>query len=190
MWLICGLGNPGKRYENTRHNIGFIFVDKILETNEFKLIDKNKSLELYKGTIKNNICLVCKPLTYMNLSGVPVRKVMNFYKIERSKLIVIHDDIDLKLGKIKFKIGGGNGGHNGLSNLDEHIGVSYNRLRFGIDRPEIKELVNKYVLEKFNKNEKKEINKILFIASKYFHLVFKKKEIFLNKIYTDLQKIN
>ena len=95
MWLICGLGNPGKKYFLTRHNVGFDVVDS--------LIDKN-NWELYKGTIDNNECLFCKPLTYMNISGQPIREIVNFFKIPKSKIIVIHDDLDLVVGKIKIKM--------------------------------------------------------------------------------------
>ena len=111
MYLICGLGNPGKKYINTRHNLGFLLIDKLLENYKFKLIKSNDKSDLYKGSIGDHTCILLKPMTFMNLSGSSVSEVMNFYKIKKSKLYVLHDDIDLKIGKIKIKIGGGNGGH-------------------------------------------------------------------------------
>lgn len=188
MWLIYGLGNPGKKFQETRHNIGFLLIDAIVKKHNFKLIKKSRSKEIYKGFVNKNECLICKPLTYMNLSGIPISEIINFFKIPKSRIIVIHDDIDLSIGKIKIKLGGGNGGHNGLLNIDENIGVSYNRLRIGIGHPGSKELVNKYVLEKFNTNEKKIINNIIKLSVKYLHLIFNNKQLFLTKMAFRLKK--
>ena len=141
MWLICGLGNPGKKYQNTRHNIGFNLLDSIINQYNCELYKKDKSKEIYKGLIENKNFLFCKPLNYMNLSGPVIREIVNFYKIPKSKILIIHDDLDLIVGKVKIKIGGGNAGHNGLSSIDENIGTNYKRLRIGIDHPGSKELV-------------------------------------------------
>ena len=189
MWLICGLGNPGKKYHNTRHNVGFQFVDEIIQKNNFKLIKKNKSKEIYRGLIKGNKCLICKSLVFMNLSGSSIQEVVNFYKILKSNIIVVHDDLDLPLGKIKIKRGGGNGGHNGLLSIDKAIGVAYNRLRIGIGHPGLKEFVNKYVLEKFKLDEKKIINKIIKLSMKDFHLLLDNKALFLTKITPKLKEL-
>ena len=186
MWLICGLGNPGKKYKNTRHNVGFDFVDAIVKKKDFKLIKKNKSREIYKGLIKRKACLLCKPLVFMNLSGSSIQEIINFYKILKSNIMVVHDDLDLPIGKIKTKLGGGNGGHNGLLSIDQAIGVTYNRLRIGIGHPGLKELVNKYVLEKFEKNEKEIINKVIELSIKDIHLLFNNKSLFLTKIASKL----
>ena len=122
----------------------------------------------------------------MNLSGSSIQEIMVFYKILKSNIIVVHDDLDLRIGKIKIKLGGGNGGHNGLLSIDQSIGVAYNRLRIGIDHPGSKEVVNKYVLEKFKKDEKMIINKIIELSIKDFHLLFNNKSLFLTKIASKL----
>ena len=104
MWLLCGLGNPDKKYELTRHNLGFDIIDELKDLYNFVALKKDKKIELYKGKIGLKDCLLCKPLTYMNLSGPPIGKIVNYYKISKSSLIVIHDDLDLAIGKVKIKI--------------------------------------------------------------------------------------
>ena len=118
----------------------------------------------------------------MNLSGKPVQEIVNFYKIERNKIYVIHDDIDLELGKIKVKLGGGNGGHNGLASIDEYLGENYNRIRIGIDHPGHKDLVSSYVLNKFSKSEEEIINKKIDKMVKNIELIFSDIPLFLTKI--------
>ena len=149
MKLIVGLGNPGSKYEKNRHNIGFLAVDYLIkEFNASKLSSKFKG-ELYKS----DEYLFLKPTTYMNLSGESVRLVKDFYKMENDDIIVIHDDIDLKLGALRFKKGGGSGGHNGLKSIDTNIGNDYWRVRIGVGRPERKEMVVSYVLSDFEDEE-------------------------------------
>ena len=152
MKIICGLGNPGKKYIDTRHNIGFKFIDSIKTKYKFITFKKDKSKEIYKGKIKSKEFYLIKSLKYMNLSGIPLLDFMNYYKISIKNLTVIHDDIDLNIGKIKYKIGGSNAGHNGLLNIDQIVGKSYGRLRIGVSHPASKNLVSKYVLEKFEKD--------------------------------------
>ena len=188
MWFVCGLGNPGKKYQNTRHNIGFNLLDSIIEKYNFKLNKKDKSKQIFKGSIANNRCFFCKSLTYMNISGSVIGKVINFYKIPKSKIIIIHDDLDLVVGKIKIKVGGGDGGHNGLSSIDEIIGKNYKRLRIGIGHPGKKELVSSYVLEKFNKNDKKIIDKIIKSLTQKFALIFKDDRLLLTKLASKTKK--
>jgi PTH1 family peptidyl-tRNA hydrolase len=147
--LIVGLGNPGPDYINTRHNIGFMVIDQLVK--EFNARDVSSSSFLgdcYK--FQNHFLL--KPLTYMNLSGDSVIKVKNFYKKE--KVVVIHDDLDLPFGSLRFKIGGGHGGHNGLKSIDSKIGREYIRIRMGIGKPEHKGEVSSYVLGEFSTKEK------------------------------------
>jgi len=182
MNVICGLGNPGKKYIGTRHNIGFKFIDKLKSRYNFRILKKNKSKEIFKGKIKNNEYYLFKPLTYMNLSGEPLAEFLNYYKIPTSNLTVIHDDLDLSLGKIKAKKGGGNAGHKGLINIDEKIGNSYNRLRIGIGHPISNHQVANYVLKKFSPEEKKIINNIIKLSIDNIGLLFFKKELFLSKI--------
>ena len=123
-----------------------------------------------------------KPLNFMNLSGQPIQEIMNFYKIEKDKLFIIHDDLDLHLGKVKIKFGGGNGGHNGLSSVDEMIGVNYYRLRIGIDHPGIKHQVSNYVLNKFTDVEMDVINNKLNKITKNFEILLSDSGLFLTKL--------
>ena len=147
--LVVGLGNPGIEYKKNRHNIGFLVVDYLIdEFNASKVSSKFKG-ELYK--IGDYFFL--KPLTFMNLSGESVRIVKDFYKIDNDDIIVIHDDIDLGVGALKFKKGGSSGGHNGLKSIDKNIGNDYWRVRIGVGRPERKEQVVSYVLSDFKKSE-------------------------------------
>ena len=180
MWLICGLGNPGKKYYLTKHNVGFILLDSLVKNYNCTLIKKDKSKEIFKGSIEKNNFVLLKPLNYMNYSGIVLRNIANFYKIETDKIIVLHDDLDLNVGKIKFKIGGGNAGHNGLSSIDKEIGKNYNRLRIGINHPGLKDLVSSYVLKKFNKEDKKIIDKVIKILTKEFKIIFREKSLLVN----------
>jgi len=158
MKLIVGLGNIGKEYENTRHNIGFIAIDELLKNQNYSEINKPQ----FKGTLyKSKDYLFLKPSTYMNLSGESVRAVKDFYKIDNDDIIVIHDDLDLKLGALRFKKGGGHGGHNGLKSIDSHIGNDYHRIRIGIGRPEDKSKVVDFVLGKFKNEELEKLKQTL-----------------------------
>ena len=113
MFLICGLGNPGKKYLKTRHNIGFVLIEKLISNYNYITVKKDKKKELYKGYIGRQKCILIKPLAFMNLSGSVILEALNLYKIKNSNLYVVHDDLDLKLAKIKIKTGGGNGGQQG-----------------------------------------------------------------------------
>lgn len=157
MILIVGLGNPGANYINTRHNIGFIAVDLISNRYNFIWAHKPKfNAYIATGECDLGKVILCKPDTFMNLSGRAVQAIASFYKIPLDKIIVIHDDIDLPPAKIKHKIGGGAGGHNGLKSLDNIIGPNYQRVRIGVGRPNNKEYnVSDYVLGKFTQDEEK-----------------------------------
>jgi len=148
--LIVGLGNPGSDYENTRHNIGFMVIDELIR--KFNSTDVSSSSFLGKCYKSKNHFLL-KPQTFMNLSGDSVIKVKNFYKCET--VVVIHDDLDLPFGSLRFKMGGGHGGHNGLKSIDSKIGREYIRIRMGIGKPEHKGEVSSYVLGSFNDEQKK-----------------------------------
>jgi PTH1 family peptidyl-tRNA hydrolase len=148
--LIVGLGNPGSDYEQTRHNIGFMVIDALIARhNAQKLSSSSFSGTLYK--FQNHFLL--KPLTFMNLSGDSVVKVKNFYKME--DVVVIHDDLDLPFGALRFKKGGGHGGHNGLKSIDAKISREYIRIRVGIGKPEHRGEIVSYVLSKFSDKEAK-----------------------------------
>lgn len=146
--LIVGLGNPGTNYERSRHNIGFMVIDELVRRfGASKQSSSNFKGDLFK--FKNHFLL--KPLTFMNLSGESVVKVKNFYKID--EVVVIHDDLDLEFGTLRFKFGGGHGGHNGLKSIDAHISKEYARVRMGIGKPEYKGEVASYVLSDFSAKE-------------------------------------
>lgn len=153
MKLIIGLGNPGKEYEATRHNIGFIIIDEIAK--EFG-VDKfeSKFKGLYtKINIKGESVLLLKPQTYMNLSGESVREIIDFYKIDIDDILVVYDDLDLDVGKIRFKAKSSSGGHNGIKSIQQHLKTeNFKRLKFGISRDSNIPVV-KYVVGKFKKEE-------------------------------------
>jgi len=150
--LIVGLGNPGPNYEHTRHNIGFMVIDALVKRqNAQKLSSSSFQGELFK--FSNHFLL--KPLTFMNLSGISIAAVKKFYKID--EVVVIHDDLDLPFGTLRFKKGGGHGGHNGLKSADEHISKEYIRVRMGIGKPVHKGEVASYVLSNFSKDEQKHL---------------------------------
>ncbi len=182
MFIICGLGNPGKDYNNTRHNVGFRLVNKIIENFNFDKIKENKSRELYAGSLNNIKIFILKPLTFMNLSGKPIMETVNFYKINNNNIFVIHDDLDLELAKVKIKRGGGNGGHNGLASIDEHLGENYYRIRIGINHPGHKDLVSNYVLSNFTKEEDKILELKIKQMIENFELLFSDIPLFLNNI--------
>ena len=185
MFLICGLGNPGKEYTNTRHNIGFNLIDKLSNFYNFLPFKKDNKKEVLKGEISHHSCLLMKPLNFMNLSGQPIQEIVNFYKIEKKNIYIIHDDLDLELGKVKLKFGGGNGGHNGLSNIDEMIGNNYNRIRIGINHPGSKDLVSSYVLNKFTNDEMNTIEKKLDKVTNNFNILLDDQVLFLTKLAED-----
>lgn len=129
--LVVGLGNPGTTYDGTRHNIGFALLDK-LQRGGWR--EKGKAL-LGEGTVAGQTTILLKPQTYMNLSGEAVAPVVQFQKVHPGAVVVVHDDIDLPLGTVRIKQGGGDGGHNGLKSVTQHIGPDYVRLRLGVGRP-------------------------------------------------------
>lgn len=153
MFLIVGLGNPGQEYADTRHNVGFMVADALAQEYGFGSFKDKFDGEIAQGEISKEKVYLLKPHTYMNLSGNSVVKAANFYKILPQNIIVIHDDLDLPIGKIKAKIGGGTGGHNGLKSIDAAITPEYNRIRVGIGRPQ-GETVD-FVLSHFSKSDEK-----------------------------------
>lgn len=162
MFLAVGLGNPGADYEKTRHNVGFMAADVIVSRFRFSPYRQKFDALVSEGQIEGEKVLVLKPQTFMNLSGNAVVKAALFYKILPENIVVIHDDLDLTLGQMKAKRGGGSGGHNGLKSLDSHLTNDYNRIRMGIGHPEHKgQEVIDYVLGRFSKEELQEIEKCL-----------------------------
>jgi len=161
MLVLAGLGNPETKYSLNRHNVGFMAIDNLVESNKLGPYKKKFQSHIVIKNINNTPIIFVKPQTFMNLSGQSVGNILNFYKLGCKNLIVIHDDIDLNIGIIKTKIGGSSGGHNGLKNLDSIVGKNYRRLRIGIGHPGNKNLVNNHVLGDFSKNENIIISNII-----------------------------
>jgi PTH1 family peptidyl-tRNA hydrolase len=153
MRLVVGLGNPGSRYARNRHNVGFMAVDAIARRHGSPGFRSRFKGELAEGPIGGERVLLLKPQTFMNLSGESVGEAARFFKILPSEIVVIHDEIDLRPGKLRVKIGGGSAGHNGLRSIDGVLGPEYWRVRIGVGHPGIKELVQPYVLQNFSGEE-------------------------------------
>ena len=155
MKLIIGLGNPGKEYQNTPHNAGFMALDQLSDS-----LDLNNWQEKFKGlSLKSNLgakgFILLKPQTFMNLSGASVQACMSFYKFDLSEILVVSDDLDLNFGQLRFRKKGGHGGHNGLRDIIEKIGSpEFNRLRIGIGRPQGKQSVTSHVLGNVSGDQK------------------------------------
>jgi peptidyl-tRNA hydrolase, PTH1 family len=154
MHLLVGLGNPGSRYARNRHNIGFMALDVMARRYGFPAFRSRFKGELAEGPIGGRRVLLLKPQTYMNASGESVGDTARFYKIPHSKILVIHDEIDLRPGKLRVKRGGGSAGHNGLRSIDALMGADYWRVRIGVGHPGVKELVQPYVLQNFSVGER------------------------------------
>ena len=153
MLLLVGLGNPGARYVGNRHNIGFMVAAAIARRYGFSSFRSRFKGELSEGVIAGERRLLLCPQTFMNASGESVLAAMSFYKIPPGEIVVIHDELDLRPGKVRVKRGGGSAGHNGLRSIDSMIGADYWRVRLGIGHPGVKELVHPYVLQNFPADE-------------------------------------
>ncbi len=161
MLVLVGLGNPEAKYKLNRHNVGFMAIDRIVENYELGPYKTKFQSHIVTKKINATPIIFSKPQTFMNLSGQSIGNILNFYKLKCENVIVIHDDLDLNIGIVKTKIGGGSGGHNGLKSIDSIIGKNYRRLRIGIGHPGDKNLVSNYVLGDFSKNENIIINETL-----------------------------
>lgn len=176
MFLVVGLGNPGAEYVATRHNVGFMAADEIHRRYNFSSFRSKFDGLIAEGQIEGEKVYLLKPQTYMNLSGNSVVKVANFYKILPQNIIVIHDDMDLPTDKIKAKLGGGAGGHNGLKSIDACISPNYNRIRIGVGHPQNKtgENVINHVLSGFSKVDKVNIENDIDIVTDIIGILIKK----------------
>ena len=161
MLVFAGLGNPGAKYANNRHNVGFMAADAIARRHSFSPWSKKFQGLISEGTLGGEKIILIKPQTFMNLSGQSVGEALRFYKLELSALTVFYDEIDLAEGKLRIKTGGGAGGHNGIRSIDAHIGADYWRVRMGVDHPGQKELVKSYVLMDFFKEEHETVQSML-----------------------------
>ncbi len=160
MILLVGLGNPTPNSQDNRHNIGFRIIDAINQ--KFKLSKQKPKFKglLTTGDISNKKIYAIKPLTFMNNSGICIRELIEYFRIDVEDVIVFHDDLDIDFGKIKAKLGGSSAGHNGIASIDKFIGKEYSRVRVGIGKPETKISASDYVLNNFNDEEKIELEKI------------------------------
>ncbi len=182
--LIVGLGNPGSEHIQTRHNAGFWFLDSLAERLSLNFVlDKKFQSELCRYQNDNLDCLLCKPQTYMNDSGKAVQALIKFYKIPVNKILIVHDEIDLDVGNLRFKIGGGHGGNNGVRDIIEKVGdPNFSRLRIGIGRPGSVDKVVSYVLNKPNNDDTENIlSGISVIIDEYQNLFQGKIEELMNK---------
>jgi len=168
MKMIIGLGNPGKKYEKTKHNVGFMALDKI--TNDIDASSITSTISKFNAIItearfNSEKILLVKPLTYMNLSGEAIRPIMDWYKLTIDDILVIYDDLDLPIGKVRFKEQGSSGGHNGIKSIIAHLGTeSFKRIKIGIDRPK-DEMVVDYVLTGFSSDEKQIVENSIKLIS-------------------------
>ena len=166
MKLIVGLGNPGKLYENTRHNIGFMAIDNYVKSLNLSFSNSKFDGIYVKTRINDNEVIFLKPQKFINLSGEVISKFMNFYKISTEDILIIHDDLDIECGKYKLKYKGTSGGHNGLKNIEKMIGTNiYKRIKIGISNNKLLDTKD-YVLGKLSQEEEKKINSVIDISKK------------------------
>ena len=183
MILFVGLGNPTPDSENNRHNIGFKMIDSINKKfNLSKQKPKFKGL-LTTGNIGDKKVYAIKPLTFMNNSGICIRELIEYFKIDAEDVVVFHDDLDIEFGKIKAKFGGSSAGHNGIASIDKFIGKEYSRVRIGIGKPKNDMEIADYVLQNFNEDESVGIKKTLNnITESISILVEKKLDLFSSTV--------
>ena len=162
MKIIAGLGNPGDRYLFTRHNLGFMVADRLALIHNLSFRRKKFDALLAEGALSGVPVILLKPQTFMNLSGTAIGPLVRFLKTDPADLVVVHDDLDLPFGTLRIKDGGGDGGHKGLQSIIEELGTdAFLRLRLGIGKPAIKDLVEAYVLEPFGKEEIEQLSTLL-----------------------------
>lgn len=182
MKLLVGLGNPGGQYEGNRHNIGFMALDAIARAHGITQFRSKHGGLLAEGNIGGEKVILLKPQTFMNRSGDSVQQVAQFYKLAPSDIIVLYDELDLAAGKVRVKIGGGNGGHNGLRSIDPQIGLDYKRVRLGIGHPG-KEFVTHHVLGDFAKADQAWLAPLLDAVGKHADMLVKGDDSgFMNKL--------
>ena len=183
MLLFVGLGNPTPDSENNRHNVGFKIIDAI--NKKFSLSKQKPKFKglLTTGNIGNVKVYAIKPLTFMNNSGICIRELLEYFKIDAEDVIVFHDDLDIEFGKIKAKFGGSSAGHNGIASIDKFIGKEYSRVRIGIGKPEKKISVSDYVLNDFNEDEQVHLDSITSnIIESLTILIDKKLDLFSSTV--------
>jgi len=183
MMLLVGLGNPNPNNSNNRHNVGFLVIDAINQ--KFKLSKQKPKFKglLTTGKINEQKVYAIKPLTFMNSSGICIKELIEYFKIDVNNVFVFHDDMDIDLGKIKAKFGGSSAGHNGIESIDKNIGKLYSRIRIGIGRPKDNSTGADHVLDNFSKDEKKSIDEVTNnIIESMSALISKDLDLFSSKI--------
>ena len=183
MLLFVGLGNPSPTNLNNRHNVGFVIIDAINE--KFKLSKQKPKFKglLTTGKIDEKKVFAIKPLTFMNNSGVCIKELIDYFKIDVKDVFVFHDDMDVDIGKVKVKIAGSDAGHNGIESLDKNIGKNYSRIRIGIGRPKKSAVGADHVLDNFSSDEKQHIDQIAKNIIESFSLLINKNlDLFSSKI--------
>ena len=183
MLLLVGLGNPNPNNTNNRHNVGFYVIDEINQ--KFKLSKQKPKFKglLTTGTVHEQKVFAIKPLTFMNNSGVCIKELIDYFKIDVKNVFVFHDDMDIDIGKVKVKFGGGNAGHNGIDSIDKNIGKSYSRVRIGIGRPQNRSTGADHVLDNFSSDEKKNVEDVTKnIIESLSILINKDLDLFSSKI--------
>ena len=183
MLLLVGLGNPNPNNSNNRHNVGFLVIDAI--NLKFKLSKQKPKFKglLTTGKINDQKVFAIKPLTFMNNSGVCIKELIEYFKIDVKDVFVFHDDMDIDIGKIKAKIGGSNAGHNGIDSIDKNIGKNYSRVRIGIGRPKNNSTGVDHVLDNFSGDEKQNVERVTKnIIESLSILINKDLDLFSSKI--------
>ena len=189
MWLVIGLGNPGTEHAEQHHNVGFMAIDRMAADYNFPSPRQKFNAHIIETSFNGDKVLWMKPQTFMNLSGKSVAEAARFYKIAPDNIIVLHDELDLPVGKVKVKQGGGSAGHNGLKSMDECLGESgYTRIRIGIGHPGDKARVSGYVLSRFDADELHVVDLALAAISRHFELVMTKQDTqFMTKLAADIK---
>ena len=183
MLLLVGLGNPNPNNSNNRHNVGFLVIDAINE--KFKLSKQKPKFKglLTTGKINEQKVFAIKPLTFMNGSGVCIKELIEYFKIEVKDVFVFHDDMDIDIGKVKVKFGGSNAGHNGIDSIDKNIGKNYSRIRIGIGRPKKNSTGADHVLDNFSNDEKQNVEEVTSNIIKSISILINKDlDLFSSKI--------
>jgi PTH1 family peptidyl-tRNA hydrolase len=188
MRLFVGLGNPGAKYANNRHNIGFMAVDEIARRHGFAPWRRRFQGETSEGTLERERVVLLRPATFMNESGRAVQEAANFFKLPAGAITVFQDELELPPAKLRVKVGGGIAGHNGLRSISAHIGNDYRRARLGIGHPGVKELVHSYVLSDFAKSDRSWVVALCeAIADNAGLLALDRDATFQNKVHLAMQ---
>ena len=183
MLLFVGLGNPNPNNTNNRHNVGFFVIDAINQ--KFKLSKQKPKFKglLTTGKIDEQKVFAIKPLTFMNSSGICIKELIEYFKIDVKNVFVFHDDMDIDIGKVKAKFGGSSAGHNGIESIDKNIGKNYSRIRIGIGRPKKNTTGADHVLDNFSNDEKLNVNEVTKnIMESFSILINKDLDLFSSKI--------